>query len=548
MNIKSLFGPSAKTLVGVDIGTSSVKVASLRRGRGGGYELEALGIEPLAHDSIVDGAIISKLEVADAIDRLFKSAGIESARVATSISGHSVIVKTVNLPAQSEQELEESIRWEAEQYVPFDISEVNLDYQVLRKAAQGNRMEVLLVAAKRDKIIDHTGVLSMAGKRPAVVDIDAFALLNAYAANHQPDPSSVVALLDVGSNTVNITIARGREFLFTRDVAIGGSHYTEHLQKQLGISFDEAETYKAGGAPSEELRQRTDAVLEDVSEILTLEIQKTFDYFRTHAESAEPRNVYLSGGACKTRGLRDYLQRKLDVPVDYLNPFQGIKIDEAKFPPNLLTDLATDFAIAVGLALRSEAEKKGKREAAASPAIAVNLLREPVRRKTQFAAAPSRPAVFMAVAAVALALGLGYWWRSLSVDVAEKTAQVQQLKVESDRLQKLRAELTRFQERKAELERRLAVVEQLRRNQTGPVNLMNSLLASVPDEPRLWLSSLTQRGGNVTIEGNAFDVPAIANFISELSRRGPFSNVELDFWEQDQDSLKFKLSCEVENR
>ncbi len=359
MNMMSWFRPKTKTLVGVDIGTSSVKMASLRKNRDGAaaYELEALGLEPLPHDAIVDGAIISKLDVADVIDRLFKSAGIEDSRVATSISGHSVIVKTVNLPLQSAQELEESIRWEAEQYVPFDISEVNLDYQVLRKAPQGNRMEVLLVAAKRDKIIDHTSVLSMAGKRPLVVDIDAFALQNAFEVNYKPGDSDVVALLDVGSNTVNITIARGSEFLFTRDVAMGGSHYTEHLQKALGVSHEEAESFKAGGAPNEELRARIDEGLETVSELLTLEIQKTFDYFKTHSESAEPRAVYLSGGGCKTRGLREYLQEKLEIPVEYLNPFKGIKVNESSFPPNLLTDSATDFAIAIGLALRSERER-----------------------------------------------------------------------------------------------------------------------------------------------------------------------------------------------
>ena len=359
MNITSWFRPRAKSLIGVDIGTSSIKVAGLRPSRNGeqAFQLESLGVEPLPADSIVDGAIISKLAVADAIDRLFKSARIVNDRVATSISGHSVIVKKVNLPLQTEQELEESIQWEAEQYIPFDISEVNLDYQTLGKSSQGNRMEVLLVAAKRDKIIDHTSVLSMAGKRPVVVDIDAFALQNAFEVNYQPDEQTVAALLDIGSNTINITIAKGKEFLFTRDIAMGGNHYTEFLQKELGISFEEAESFKAGGAPTEELRKRTESVLEAVSEILTLEVQKTLDFFKTTSESVEPREVYLSGGACKTRGLRDYLQEKLEIAVEYLNPFRNIQVNEADFTPNLLTDLATDFAIAVGLALRSERER-----------------------------------------------------------------------------------------------------------------------------------------------------------------------------------------------
>jgi len=345
-----------KNLAGVDIGTSSVKVASLKRS-GQKFALEALALENLPSDSIVDGAIISKLTVAEAIDRLFRDNGIINDRIATSICGHSVIVKKINVPEQSKKELAESIQWEAEQYVPFDISEVNIDYQLLKKGLSGNRMEVLLVAAKRDKITDHTSVLSMAGKRPAVVDIDAFALQNVYEVNYQPEETLVVALLDIGSSMINVNIVRGSDFLFTRDIAMGGSLYTEHLQRDLNISFEDAEALKRGDSPDGETREKVDGIVQEVSEILALEIEKTFDFFKSTSDVAEVREVYLSGGASRTEGLREFLDDKLEIPVAYLDPFKNVTVPEGKVPSEYTNELASDFAVAVGLALRAANER-----------------------------------------------------------------------------------------------------------------------------------------------------------------------------------------------
>src|SRR5213593_3261210 len=189
---------SSKQVVGLDIGSSSIKMAELRPLRRGGYELVSLGIEELSPDCIVDGVIISKLPVSDAINRLFTQQGIKNKRVATSVSGHSVIVKKITLPSQSERDLAESIRWEAEQYIPFDIADVNLDYEVLGESAATGNLDVLLVAVKKEKITDHTSVISMAGKNPVIVDVDAFALQNAYEVNYKPSTRSTVALLDLG--------------------------------------------------------------------------------------------------------------------------------------------------------------------------------------------------------------------------------------------------------------------------------------------------------------------------------------------------------------
>ncbi len=354
MSLKKLLGGKSRMLVGVDVGSSSVKVAALKRNGADSYQLEAIGIEPVPQDCIVDGVIISKIPVADAINKIFQSANLRNCRVATSISGHSVIVKKVTLPAQTDAELDESIRWEAEQYIPFEISDVNLDYQVTRRHPEGNKIDVILVAAKRDKITDQTSVLSMAGLEPVVVDIDSFALQNVYEVNYRPEPNVVAALLNIGAGTLNVNIVKGREFLFTRDIAMGGNHYNDFLQKELNISYEEAEKYKRGDTPTEETKSRTMKIVESVSENLVLEVQKTLDYFKTTTHSEDVSEMYISGGGCRIAGLRDFFQEKFQVPVTFLDPFKQIRILSQ---PGFLESPASDFAVAVGLALRSAGDR-----------------------------------------------------------------------------------------------------------------------------------------------------------------------------------------------
>jgi len=344
------------SLVGVDIGSSAVKIAALRPNGSSGYQLEALGSYQLPEDSIVDGAIISKLPVAEAIEEIFRTQKIKNSRIATSISGHSVIVKKITLPALSREELDESIQWEAERYIPFDISDVNVDYQIVRESPEGQKLDIILVAAKKEKITDYTSVISMAGKIPVVVDIDAFALQNVYEVNYRPEPKTFAAMLNIGHNVMNIAIVRGSDFLFTRDIAIGGSHYTDFLQKELGVTFADAEKYKKGSEVPAELSDQVTSILDSVSENLALEVEKTFDYFKTTTNSNEIQEIYLSGGASRTAGLREYLAEKFHVPVEFLNPFRRISAN-GKEPSFELGTSASDYVIAVGLALRTAQDR-----------------------------------------------------------------------------------------------------------------------------------------------------------------------------------------------
>jgi type IV pilus assembly protein PilM len=290
--------------------------------------------------------------VSSAISKLFTENEIKSRAVATSVSGHSVIVKKIPLPMMSDQELAEAIQKEAAQAIPFDIADVSIDYQILSEDPSSPNMDVLLVAVKKDKILNYTNVLSMAGKSPAIVDIDAFALQNCYEYNYQPAPNSTVALLNLGASVMNINIIKGTVPLFTRDVSVGGHQYTDSLQKELDLSFEDAESLKLGkkvGTVSEDAKL---PILQQVTEIIVLEIQKTFDFFRATAAGEHIEKIFLAGGSCKVPGLIESLRHEFSLPVEELNPFQRV------LPPvgpglELVELNAGQLAVAVGLALRS---------------------------------------------------------------------------------------------------------------------------------------------------------------------------------------------------
>jgi len=342
---------STKSIVGLDIGSSSIKAVELKKSRGG-IEVTHLGLEPLASDIVVDSMIVDSGSVATAITKIFTDNNIKGRAVATSVSGHSVIVKPVKMATMSDQDLAHSIQAEAAQYIPFDISDVNIDYQILSEDGAGPQMDVLLVAVKKDKILNYTNVLSLAGKSPAIVDIDAFALQNCYEYNYEPAPGSTVALLNLGASVMNINIVKGSTPLFTRDVSVGGHQYTDSLQKELDLSFEEAEALKLGqkvGTVSEDAKL---PILQQVTEIIVLEIQKTFDFFRATAAGEHIERIYMAGGSSQVPGLIEALRQEFSIPVETLNPFQRIE------PPTgpgaeLFENNAGQLAVAVGLALRS---------------------------------------------------------------------------------------------------------------------------------------------------------------------------------------------------
>jgi type IV pilus assembly protein PilM len=348
-----LFGKK-KGLVGVDIGSSAVKAVEMKVGGKGGEEFQLLniGLEPLPPEAIVDGAIMDSGAVIDAITNLFQDNRIKTMDVATGVSGNAVIVKKISLPQMSDEELAESIHWEAEQYIPFDIQDVSLDYEVVEGGGSGGNMDVLLVAVKKDKISEYTSAITQAGRNPLVVDVDVFALQNCYEANYVPDPGRVVALLNIGASIMNINVVRSGSSIFNRDIAVGGNQFTDAIQKDLNLSFEQAESLKRGESVEGASPESLHPILQVVSENIATEIQRTFDFFRATSQEDRVDQIYLSGGTAKVHGLRDLLASRLDAPVELLNPFLNVRYSEKDFDPAFLDDIAPSAAIAVGLAVR----------------------------------------------------------------------------------------------------------------------------------------------------------------------------------------------------
>jgi type IV pilus assembly protein PilM len=341
-----------KNLVGLDIGSSSVKAVELGR-KGSTLQLLNMGFENLQTDTVVDGQIMELNNVSNVISNIFTEHQIRTVRVAAGVSGHSVIVKNIVLPQMSQEELRESFSWHAEEHIPFDIADVNLDYELTSKSDES--LHVLMAACKSDKIANVKQAIQLAGKQPVIIDVDAFALQNCYEVNYDPRPGEVVALLNIGAATMNINILNGTRSVFARDASVGGSQYTSLLQKELGLSFEQAEGVKRGMALPDGVEPRPiQPIIETVSDILALEVRKTMDFYRATAEEGEAtiQKILLAGGGSKLPGLADYLAKRFEIPVEVFNPFRQIEVDDKKFDPDYMREIVPEMAVAVGLALR----------------------------------------------------------------------------------------------------------------------------------------------------------------------------------------------------
>lgn len=344
----------SKSIVGLDIGSSCVKAVEVVP-RGDGFELAHLGIAPLPHDAIVDGAFLNSGAIADAIREALGKSGSKAKHVAAAVSGHSVIVKKISVPAMTVEELEESIRWEAEQYIPFDVNEVNLDFEVIQHGDAERPMEVLLVAAKRDLIDDYVNLIGEAGLTPSVIDVAGFAVENAFEANYEPGPEDVVAVINIGAQVTNINVVSGGVPAFTRDVSTGGNQYTAEIQRALSISFDEAERIKIGEPSARESQdvvpQEVEQAMRSVTNNLVGEIARSLDFFSATAADTRIQRLVLAGGSARVPGIDTVFRERTGLSVEILNPLHKM-MPSNRFDPEFLAQVGPALGVGVGLALR----------------------------------------------------------------------------------------------------------------------------------------------------------------------------------------------------
>ncbi|MFQ5881719.1 MAG: type IV pilus assembly protein PilM [Candidatus Methylomirabilales bacterium] len=337
--------------MGVDIGTSSVKVVQLKHS-GKRHELVQLGIAPLPQEVIVDGAIMDGGAVVSGLQQIFDEHKIGLRDVAVAVSGHSVIIKPIKMPLMKPEELAESIQWEAEQHIPFAIEDVNLDYQILQSPPGAVEMDILLVAVKKDIVNQYLTVASSAGLNVAVVDVDAFAVANAYEAAYEVDPQEVIALLHVGAAVTTLSIVQGGVPLFTRDSAIGGNRYNEAIQKMLGLSYEQAETLKLGGQVEGYSGADGQTAVDLVNTELVGDIRRSIDFFRASSPTGIIHRMLVSGGVARLPNFTQHLGEALELPVEIANPLRNVGADPKQFDPEFLEYVAPQLCIGVGLALR----------------------------------------------------------------------------------------------------------------------------------------------------------------------------------------------------
>jgi type IV pilus assembly protein PilM len=348
--------PKKNQLIGIDIGSYSIKIAEIQDTKRG-MVLKNFGIIKLPPDAIVEGSIREMGIVSEAIKNLLKNLKIKNKNVATSISGYSIIVKKIIIPWQESKELEKTIQNEAEQYIPFDINDVNLDYQILtsenEEEQQERDMDVLLVAAKKDIVEEYTNLFRLIEYNPVVLDIDAFALQNTFEISDK-EQSGCNALAHIGSQQLTINIIKDGVSIFTRDSSHGGNQVTNEIKRKLNVSYQEAEKIKLGAISVEKKQMLI------VEEIFTStiakwvrEIRRALDFVTSTFSDVQVENIFLSGGSSLIPGFPEYLGLETGLKIETLNPFANLEVNNKLLDPDYLKYIAPIAVISVGLALRS---------------------------------------------------------------------------------------------------------------------------------------------------------------------------------------------------
>jgi type IV pilus assembly protein PilM len=343
-------------LVGLDIGSRSVKAAQVVESKHGST-LKHFGIVDIPHGAIEEGTINDPESVAESIQQLFKSYNIRESNVAVSIGGYSVIVKKINVQTMAEEQLQETIHFEAEQYIPFDISDVNLDFQILGESeTNANQMNVFLVAAKKEMVNDYINLVNMAGLNPCIVDVEAFALQNTFEANYDTQDDNI-ALIDIGASKTSLNILKGNSSVFMRDVSLGCGQINHKIMSLIECAFEEAEQLKYGDNPDKLSPEDLKGIVSSVVADWCTEIRRAIDFFYSTYPEDQIKRIILSGGGANIAEFRELLATEASAEVESLNPFQNFQLDGKNFDDDFIKQIGPQAAISMGLAMRKVNDK-----------------------------------------------------------------------------------------------------------------------------------------------------------------------------------------------
>lgn len=338
-------------LVGLDIGSSFIKVAELKP-TGKGYNLHKFGMTRIPTGVIIEGRIMDMKRLSNEIRSLFRAQKIREKNVAISTGGHSVVIKTINTANRQEKEVHESIYAEAEQYIPYDIDDVNIDYQILGESESSEQLSVLLVAVKKDLVAEYIELIQMAGLNPRIIDVDTFALQNAYEMLPYRNRECVTLLVDVGASKMSLNILKAETSLMMRDNISGTNQILEEIAEQYGMSIEEAGQAVNGEGKNRIGQDKLKAIGLKVSQSWCSEISEVVNAFETGVDNEKVEKIILSGGGVFVDGFKDSLLAELEADISVINPFEGLIVNEKKFPESLINQAAPLAPIAIGLALR----------------------------------------------------------------------------------------------------------------------------------------------------------------------------------------------------
>jgi len=343
-------------LIGLDIGSGSIKAAEIIETKHGGT-LKNFGIIDIPHGAIEEGTINNPEAVAESLQQLFKSSGFNENNVAVSIGGYSVIVKKIVVQTMAEEKLQETIHFEAEQYIPFDISDVNLDFQILGESESNpNQMNVFLVAAKKEMLDDYINLMNLAGLNPCIIDVESFALQNNFEANYDIQNQNI-ALIDIGASKTSLNILKNAASVFMRDVSLGCGQINQKIMSLIECSFEEAEQLKYGNTPDKLSPDDLKGIVSSVVADWCTEIRRALDFFYSTYPDDQIKRIFLSGGGASIAEFRELLATEASAEVEMINPFQNFHVENKKLDDAFIKQVAPQAAICMGLAMRKVDDK-----------------------------------------------------------------------------------------------------------------------------------------------------------------------------------------------
>ena len=528
-----LFG-SDKMTIGVDIGSSSVKIVSLKKDNSGKFTLDCFGEYPLPPEAIVDGSVMNTGSVVDAIKENLLENRIQAKNANISVSGNAVIIKRIQLQRMSFDELEEQIRWEAEQYIPYDIADVNIDVQIIEEDEDTDQMDVLLAAARKDLVAEKSILLQQAGLQTVLVDVDSFAISNTFSVNYETPPGTI-ALVNIGATATNIHILRNGNSVFTRDITLGGNQFTEEIQRTLNISYEEAERLKVGEGSEEGqntvIPHEIQSILHSVCENVATEIQKTIDFYLSTSPDGYIDQIFLSGGGALTPGMQRGISQTTGIYTALLDPFRNISVAQRDIKPDFLENDAAKYVVAIGLAMRNHNPLIQE-----TLPICVNLIPQKTSRRFEVVRRELNTAL-AGIAMVCMLLFAFHYYYSEGTDklVIENRRLENQINEKKNEVETVKL----LQEESKTLKEKLDAIDQLKRAKKGPVRMMDELATKTPEKLRM--TTLSETEGRVKITGSAAAESDISKFLSSLESSDYFSNVLLNTIEQvEEEGIKTK--------